>query len=109
VPRPVEYARLVQAIEQFTSQPTRDLPEPVLQKVKELSEALNEAAPSEPSPGMRQAHEAAGDGEAPTRHQKSNLSPGQRAARGVGSDEDWAGAAGRLAETLGGDGAQGSS
>lgn len=89
----IEITRLQQAIEQFVGRAPRDLPDGVLDKVKELGTSLSEVTPApRGSPGMEEAKKVAfgtdGTGEHYSRAAKGpdQPSPGQREAMSVSAE-----------------------
>lgn len=90
---PVEVQRLQQAIEQFEGRAPQNLPDGVMDRLKEVSRELQSFDPVGDSPGHRDAREAApgtdGTGEHYSRAAKGpdGPSPGQREAAGAVSSQ----------------------
>lgn len=102
--RDVAVARVAHAIDQFIERPPHDLPDGLLDKLKDLRSEIDEFTPEEVSPGRQAAREKMPLGNIGEKKDEE-LSPGKKAANeGADRGKEAVQAVQSLAESIGREG-----
>lgn len=78
--RDVAVARVAHAIDQFIERPPHDLPDGLLDKLKDLRSEIDEFTPEDLSPGKQAAREKMPLGNVGEKSKETEQTPGQKAA-----------------------------